>query len=296
MACSPGGRPSKACYETTIAVINKASAWLAAHAQGTAFGGEAVKALPPERRREVAAKLMPAIRGRISASERKIGHFTDAPEVLEFVDSRDLEAARGARHVLPRPLPAHQNPAAGPAVRSGGDEPRRGRGVARRQPRGLSRRLRRLLRALQAAELAGDARSERRHLSRSRASACSPSPRTRRRRGSRPSSTSTRSTSCAAPRASAAMSGSPSRRRSTSNTGSSRKPSCSACRSRSRSPDASRSSPAAPAASGGRSPGGSWAKAPAWCSPTSTRRALKRRSPNSARRSARTRSPARSPT
>ena len=33
---------------------------------------------------------MPAIRKRISAGERKIGHFTDAPEVLEFVNSRDL--------------------------------------------------------------------------------------------------------------------------------------------------------------------------------------------------------------
>jgi rhamnulose-1-phosphate aldolase/alcohol dehydrogenase len=85
------GPTSKACCETTIAMINKASAWLAAHAGGAAFGGEGAKALPPERRREVAAKLMPAIRGRISAGERKVGHFTDAPEVLEFVDARDLK-------------------------------------------------------------------------------------------------------------------------------------------------------------------------------------------------------------
>ena len=34
---------------------------------------------------------MPAIRKRISAGERKIGHFTDAPEVLEFVNSRELK-------------------------------------------------------------------------------------------------------------------------------------------------------------------------------------------------------------
>ena len=33
---------------------------------------------------------MPAIRARISKSERKIGHFTDAPEVLEFVNAREL--------------------------------------------------------------------------------------------------------------------------------------------------------------------------------------------------------------
>src|SRR5271165_4607062 len=78
------GPTSKACYETTLAMINKASAWLAANSKGAAFGGAAVEALSPEHRRAVSAKLMPAIRKRISATERKIGHFTDAPEVLEL--------------------------------------------------------------------------------------------------------------------------------------------------------------------------------------------------------------------
>ena len=82
---------SKACYETTLAMINKASAWLAAHVRGEAFGGEAVKALSAEERRRVAARLMPAIRKRISSGERKISHFSDGPEVLEFVNSRELK-------------------------------------------------------------------------------------------------------------------------------------------------------------------------------------------------------------
>ena len=85
------GPTSKACYETTLAMINKASAWLAAHARREAFGGESVKALTAEERRRVAARLMPAIRKRISAGERKIGHFSDPAEVLEFVNSRDLK-------------------------------------------------------------------------------------------------------------------------------------------------------------------------------------------------------------
>ena len=34
---------------------------------------------------------MPLIRGKISREERKVGHFTDAPEVLEFVNSQALE-------------------------------------------------------------------------------------------------------------------------------------------------------------------------------------------------------------
>jgi rhamnulose-1-phosphate aldolase/alcohol dehydrogenase len=114
------GATSKACYETTVATIDRASAWLAAQTRGAAFGGDCVKALPPERRRGIAAKLMPAIRRRISAGERKIGHFTDAPEVLEFVDSRDLKplAALGTScpdHFLRtkiRPLALPFNPAA----------------------------------------------------------------------------------------------------------------------------------------------------------------------------------------
>ena len=51
-----------------------------------------VEALSRAERRDVAAKLLPAIRKRISGGERKIGHFTDAPAVLEFVNSRDLKA------------------------------------------------------------------------------------------------------------------------------------------------------------------------------------------------------------
>ncbi|RBP02843.1 rhamnulose-1-phosphate aldolase/alcohol dehydrogenase [Roseiarcus fermentans] len=85
------GPTSKACYETTLAMINKASAWLAANAKGAAFGGAAVEALSPDDRRTVAARLMPEIRKRISAGERKIGHFSDAPDILEFVNSRDLK-------------------------------------------------------------------------------------------------------------------------------------------------------------------------------------------------------------
>jgi rhamnulose-1-phosphate aldolase/alcohol dehydrogenase len=85
------GPTSKDCYRTTLAMINKAAQWLGANARGEAFGGPRVDALPRADRRDVAAMLLPAIRKRISASERKIGHFTDAPAVLEFVNSHDLK-------------------------------------------------------------------------------------------------------------------------------------------------------------------------------------------------------------
>jgi rhamnulose-1-phosphate aldolase/alcohol dehydrogenase len=81
---------SKACYLTTLGVIQQAADWLAAHENKPSFGGTKVQTASPEKRRAVAARLMPLIRGRISADERKIGHFADAPEVLEFVDSDAL--------------------------------------------------------------------------------------------------------------------------------------------------------------------------------------------------------------
>ena len=85
------GDTPKDCYETTIAIINKAMAWLEQKLAGKAiFGGEAVKSLPAEQRRAIAAKLMPKIRGLISADSHKLGHFDDSPAVLEFVNSKNL--------------------------------------------------------------------------------------------------------------------------------------------------------------------------------------------------------------
>ena len=54
------------------------------------FGGEAVKALEPAERRGIAARLMPKIRGLISKTSHKVGHFDDSPAVLEFVNSKEL--------------------------------------------------------------------------------------------------------------------------------------------------------------------------------------------------------------
>jgi rhamnulose-1-phosphate aldolase/alcohol dehydrogenase len=85
------GETAKACYETTLRIIQQAADWLAANERQPAFGGARIEAAAPARRREIAARLMPLIRGEISRDERKVGHFTDAPEVLEFINSRALE-------------------------------------------------------------------------------------------------------------------------------------------------------------------------------------------------------------
>ncbi|PSJ56577.1 bifunctional rhamnulose-1-phosphate aldolase/short-chain dehydrogenase [Kumtagia ephedrae] len=86
------GDTAKACYEVTIRIINKAIAFFEAEGRGKpAFGGEVRSTLPAEERRAIAAKLMPALRGMISTTERKVGHFDDQPAVLEFIAARDME-------------------------------------------------------------------------------------------------------------------------------------------------------------------------------------------------------------
>ncbi|NTZ91196.1 bifunctional rhamnulose-1-phosphate aldolase/short-chain dehydrogenase [Agrobacterium tumefaciens] len=83
---------AKACYELTLAIINKAIEWFAGQTEGkTIFGGAVAKSLPETERRAIAARLMPEIRGRIGREERKLGHFDDQDAVLEFVNSNDLK-------------------------------------------------------------------------------------------------------------------------------------------------------------------------------------------------------------
>jgi rhamnulose-1-phosphate aldolase/alcohol dehydrogenase len=85
------GPDERTCYETTIATINKAIAWIAEKTSAKAvFGGAAVAAEQPAGRRAAAVRLMPAIRGAIGGGEAKVGHFDDAPAVLEFVNSKRL--------------------------------------------------------------------------------------------------------------------------------------------------------------------------------------------------------------
>ncbi len=79
---------AQACYELTIEIINRAMVWFEAETRGkTVFGGARHDSLPEAERRSVAARLMPAIRGMISADHRMVGHFDDQPAVLEFVNS-----------------------------------------------------------------------------------------------------------------------------------------------------------------------------------------------------------------
>ncbi|TCQ77937.1 rhamnulose-1-phosphate aldolase/alcohol dehydrogenase [Ochrobactrum sp. BH3] len=83
---------AKTCYETTLAIINKAIEWLDQKTSSkAAFGGAVAQSLDALERRAIAARLMPEIRGLISKDERKLGHFDDQDAVLEFVNAKDLQ-------------------------------------------------------------------------------------------------------------------------------------------------------------------------------------------------------------
>ena len=78
-------------YATTLEIISKAMTWFDTEIKGPVFGGTAVPTLALDERRKVAERLMPVIRGMISGSERKLGHFDDSDAVLEFVSSHNLK-------------------------------------------------------------------------------------------------------------------------------------------------------------------------------------------------------------
>ena len=82
------GANSRECYQTTIEIINRATAWLAQRNAGAPGLGKALVApLAVEQRRAIAAALMPGIRGLVSGRTLKVGHFDDSESVLQFVGS-----------------------------------------------------------------------------------------------------------------------------------------------------------------------------------------------------------------
>jgi rhamnose utilization protein RhaD (predicted bifunctional aldolase and dehydrogenase)/NAD(P)-dependent dehydrogenase (short-subunit alcohol dehydrogenase family) len=82
------GQTQRECYLHTLTVIDQIGQFIERHglAKGPArFGGQAVPARPD--RKELAVELAPFLRGRISAQHRWISSFTDASDVLQFVNS-----------------------------------------------------------------------------------------------------------------------------------------------------------------------------------------------------------------
>ena len=84
------GETSRACYETTLAMIRRAAAHLEEHRAAAPFGGAARASLDAPARRAFVTALLPPLRGKLGATSLKVGHFDDSEAVREFVDSKRL--------------------------------------------------------------------------------------------------------------------------------------------------------------------------------------------------------------
>ncbi|WP_010274189.1 bifunctional rhamnulose-1-phosphate aldolase/short-chain dehydrogenase [Paenibacillus senegalensis] len=113
------GETSEACYNQTISIIQEAEAYIASRMEDAPFGGELYQPLSAQKRRELAAEIMPVIRGEVSDEKRMILTFDDQPDVLEFVcgrESRELSQIGAACpdhlvHTKVVPLFINWNPA-----------------------------------------------------------------------------------------------------------------------------------------------------------------------------------------
>jgi len=81
------GDTSDATEANSLWIIDTAAAYIAEHSRSEPFGPvlDAFASLEAADRRTRAAALAPTIRGLVSTDAPKVGHFTDAPEVLDFL-------------------------------------------------------------------------------------------------------------------------------------------------------------------------------------------------------------------
>lgn len=89
------GRTQRECYLNSIQTIDEMGQFVQRHQQrkGEQFGGLQYPAL--DNRREIAAQILPALRGTVSSQRRVIAHYNDHDDALVFAGSkwsRDLAA------------------------------------------------------------------------------------------------------------------------------------------------------------------------------------------------------------
>jgi rhamnose utilization protein RhaD (predicted bifunctional aldolase and dehydrogenase)/NAD(P)-dependent dehydrogenase (short-subunit alcohol dehydrogenase family) len=82
------GETQRECYSNSIRTIDQMGEFIMEHQakQGNMFGGLQQPALA--NRREIAAQILPALRGVMSSNRRVIAHYTDDPDALTFAGSK----------------------------------------------------------------------------------------------------------------------------------------------------------------------------------------------------------------
>ncbi|OMC85484.1 bifunctional aldolase/short-chain dehydrogenase [Viridibacillus sp. FSL H8-0123] len=115
------GDTSEETYEQTIKIINEAENYIHRLQTRAPFGGAKVGYQQENKRKEIAASIMPVIRGAVSTERSMILDFDDATDILEFVNSHDASKLSkiGAAcpdhlvHTKMRPLFIEWDPASG---------------------------------------------------------------------------------------------------------------------------------------------------------------------------------------
>ncbi|GAB7052989.1 bifunctional aldolase/short-chain dehydrogenase [Catenuloplanes indicus] len=84
------GATSDECERNSLTIIETAAAYIEANGRPEPFGRLIVPALGEEERHARAAALFPVLRGLVSTDRPQVGHYTDVPEVLDFVGRERL--------------------------------------------------------------------------------------------------------------------------------------------------------------------------------------------------------------
>ena len=87
------GDTSYESYINSLEVIEAASQYIEDKVakNSSVFGGQKIKSLSEDKRKDKAAQLAPILRGLCSSENAMIGHFTDDEKVLEYINSYDLQ-------------------------------------------------------------------------------------------------------------------------------------------------------------------------------------------------------------
>ena len=87
------GDTSYESYINSLEVIEAASQYIEDKVakNSSVFGGQKIKSLPEDKRKDKAAQLAPILRGLCSSENAMIGHFNDDEKVLEYINSYDLQ-------------------------------------------------------------------------------------------------------------------------------------------------------------------------------------------------------------
>lgn len=87
------GNTSRECYISSLETIQEATEFIlrSQREKGVPFGGKRITSSPEKSRRTQASAIAPILRGLCSSRTRMVGHFTDDPIVLEFINSENLD-------------------------------------------------------------------------------------------------------------------------------------------------------------------------------------------------------------